>query len=124
MKASLLFSVLVGLTSILIEGSAQACSPAPKALVQNAQIYQVLSSNEYLVALDRETYKDFNISIESIRYEGAVIVTLSSGCVIQAKVLYSPPEHNGACPVFKGVSVNTVCPAPVPPAETSGPATS
>jgi hypothetical protein len=96
--------------SVLTFDQASACSQAPTIYSQTGKLAQVLESDSFKTALNKQLGEDaFSVKIEKIEIPGTVDVTLSNGCVLINKYVTTPPSHPGMCPQFKEIKTSVDC---------------
>lgn len=89
--------------------NALACMPELPALTQANHVQKALTSKSFNSQLLQQANRNPDVTIESIRPEGVVVMAvLSNNCIIRSTVKYD--SVLGQCPAVKSVSSRTICP--------------
>ena len=95
--------------TILTAKESFACTPPLPMEGQRWSLMRVLQSDELTKELLVETEKNFDVRIESVKFDPEIKIELSNECKISARLIYLPPEDPGLCPKFERVELTKRC---------------
>jgi hypothetical protein len=107
---NLLLPVLSFGAILHFQPQASACTQAPRAMIDLAQINIAVSSAAFKQELRQLMQANMQVGVRNIEIDELVKVQMSNDCKIEAKLIYRESDGVGMCPRLDRVEAKTVCP--------------